>query len=87
MLFVKICVIAWFQVHSPEGYVTNGGQADFEDVEVYILFNNFPDKNKYLLLKCSLKRNARLWLESLGKYFGNDQSMKRPTVVELKKAL
>lgn len=57
------------------------------NLEVYISYNNIPDKNKYLVLKCSLKGmyyyGQRIWVIF---YIKDEDQRYDQTVLELKKA-
>lgn len=60
----------------PLGFLSRAYFIDVEDVNAfilrldeYILFNNITDKNKYLLLKHSLKGGALLWFTKSELFF------------------
>ena len=55
----------------PRPYFTDSENiSDFhEKLEEYFLVNKIPNDDKLVILKCSLKANAKIWFDTIGSTF------------------
>lgn len=72
----------------PRVYFT--GEQDVNEfvlhLDNYISYNNIPEKNKYLLVKCPLKEDSLFSLENTGTFLVRDEvQWYEQTITELKK--